>query len=144
MAEAPAAFKENLYKARRLTTPRFLIDENLSVALPRIAHERGFEATHVIHLGLGRWKDWSILEIARRDEWVLVTNNTIEFRSRYRAIKDHPGVIFLLPSVRREAQLALFAAAIDDVSMDSDLTNQALDIDFAGDATIAVRRYALP
>lgn len=127
-----------------MTAPRFLIDENLSVALPRIAHERGFEATHVVHMGLGRWKDWNILEIARRDSWVLVTNNAIEFRSRYRVITNHPGVIFLLPSVQRQAQLVLFAAAIDDVSIDLDLTNQALDIDFAGDAKIVVRRYALP
>jgi predicted nuclease of predicted toxin-antitoxin system len=127
-----------------LTAPRFLIDENLSVALPRIAHERGFEATHVIPLGLGRWKDWNILEIARRDGWVLVTNNTIEFRSRYRAITNHPGVIFLLPSVRRPAQIGLFAAAIDEVLINPDVTNQALDVDFAGDAEVTVRRYALP
>jgi predicted nuclease of predicted toxin-antitoxin system len=144
MAEAPAALEENLHEACRLTAPRFLIDENLSVALPRIAHKRGFEATHVVHLGLSRWRDWNILRIARRDNWVLVTNNTIEFRSRYRVITNHPGVIFLLPSVKRPAQLALFAAAIDDVSIDPDLTNQALDIDFAGDAKIVVRRYALP
>jgi hypothetical protein len=68
----------------------------------------------------------------------------IEFRSRYRTITNHPGVIFLLPSVQRQAQLVLFAAAIDDVSIDPDLTNQALDIDFAGDGKIIVRRYALP
>jgi len=144
VAETPAALKENLLKARRLTAPRFLIDENLSVALPRVAHERGFEATHVIHLGLGRWKDWNILEIARRDGWVLVTNNAVEFRSRYRAITNHPGVIFLLPSVLRQAQLELFAAAIDDVAIDPDLTNQALNVSFADGARIAVRRYALP
>ena len=73
-----------------------------------------------------------------------MTNNTIEFRSRYRVIANHPGVIFLLPSVQRQAQLILFGAAIDDVSMDPNLTNQALDVDFAGGAKIVVRRYALP
>ena len=144
MAETPAAFEQNLQKARRLTAPRFLIDENLSLGLPRIAHERGFAATHVIHLGLGRWKDWNLLEIVRRDGWVLVTNNTVEFRSRYQTIPKHPGVIFLLPSVKRQAQLALFAGAIDEVSINPDLANQALDIDFAGDAEVRVRRYALP
>jgi hypothetical protein len=30
-----------------LTPPRFLIDENLSVKLPELAHKRGFEASHV-------------------------------------------------------------------------------------------------
>lgn len=125
-------------------TARFLVDENLSVKLPPLAHERGFEATHVIHLGLGEWKDWSILEVVRRDRWVLVTNNAIEFRSRYRAITNHPGVIFLLPSVRRDRQLQLFAAALDEVTTGPDLTNQAIDVDFAANAKIVIRRYVLP
>jgi len=88
-----------------LTAPRFLVDENLSVKLPPLAHERGFEAAHVIHLGLREWKDWNILEVVKRDHWVLITNNAIEFRSRYRTITNHPGVVFLLPSVRRQRQL---------------------------------------
>jgi predicted nuclease of predicted toxin-antitoxin system len=125
-----------------LTVPRFLVDENLSVKLPEVAHRRGFEATHVVHLGLREWKDWSILEIVERDGWVLVTNNAIEFRSRYRAIKNHPGVIFLLPSVRREQQLILFEAALDDVTINPDLVNQALDVDVSEGTKIIVRRYA--
>ena len=48
-------------KARCLTALRFLIDENLSVKLPEFAHKRGFEASHVAHLGLREWKDWNIL-----------------------------------------------------------------------------------
>jgi predicted nuclease of predicted toxin-antitoxin system len=127
-----------------LTAPRFLVDENLSVKLPEVAHRRGFEATHVIHLGLGEWRDWNILEIVEKNGWVLVTNNAVEFRSRYRAIEIHPGVIFLLPSVRREQQLILFQAALDDIAIDADLTNQALDVDISEDAKIIVRRYALP
>jgi hypothetical protein len=127
-----------------LTVPRFLIDENLSVRLPQLAHGRGFEATHVIHLGLGAWKDWNILEVVKKDGWVLVTNNAIESRSRFGATEIHPGVIFLLPSVRRELQLQLFEAALDEIAIDPDLTNQALDIGLSNDATISVSRYALP
>jgi len=127
-----------------LTAPRFLIDENLSVRLPEAAHRRGFEATHVIHLGLREWKDWNILEVAGRNGWVLVTNNAVEFRSRYRTIKLHPGVIFLVPSVRRQLQLLLFEAALDDLVVNPDLINQALDIAFSEDGRIAVRRYSLP
>jgi predicted nuclease of predicted toxin-antitoxin system len=127
-----------------LTAPRFLVDENLSVKLPGVAHQRGFEAIHVVHLGLGEWKDWNILEVVEEHRWVLVTNNAIEFRSRYRAIKIHPGVIFLLPSVRREQQLMLFKAALDDIAINPDLTNQALDVDLAEGSKIVVRRYALP
>jgi predicted nuclease of predicted toxin-antitoxin system len=127
-----------------LTAPRFLIDENLSVKLPEAAHKRGFEATHVVHLGLGEWRDWSILEIVEQHGWVLVTNNAVEFRSRYRAVEVHPGVVFLLPSVRREQQLMLFEAALDEVTIAPDLTNQALDVDVSEDAKVIVRRYALP
>jgi predicted nuclease of predicted toxin-antitoxin system len=127
-----------------LTAPRFLVDENLSVRLPEVAHQRGFEATHVVHLGLGEWEDWNILEVVEEHGWVLVTNNAVEFRSRYRAIKIHPGAIFLLPSVRREQQLMLFEAALDDVAINPDMTNQALDVDLTGGSKIVVRRYALP
>jgi predicted nuclease of predicted toxin-antitoxin system len=123
-----------------LTAPRFLIDENLSVKLPEVAHKRGFEATHVIHLGLGEWRDWNILEIVESHGWVLVTNNAVEFRSRYRMIGIHPGVIFLLPSARRELQLLLFEAALDDVKVNPDLTNQALDIDLSENARVIIRR----
>jgi predicted nuclease of predicted toxin-antitoxin system len=124
--------------------PRFLVDENLSVKLPEVAHQRGFEATHVVHLGLGEWQDWNIREVVEEHGWVLVTNNAVEFRSRYRAIKIHPGVMFLLPSVRREQQLMLFKAALDDIAINPDLTNQALDVDLAEGSKIVVRRYALP
>jgi predicted nuclease of predicted toxin-antitoxin system len=127
-----------------LRAPRFLVDENLSVSLPGVAHRRGFEATHVVHLGLGEWQDWNILQIIDRDGWVLVTNNAVEFRSRYRIVELHPGVIFLLPSVPREQQMSLFEAALDDVAINPDLINQALDVGFSKDGRIAIRRYALP
>jgi Domain of unknown function (DUF5615) len=127
-----------------LTAPRFLIDENLSVKLPEVAHQRGFEAIHVVHLGLGEWKDWNILEVVGKHDWVLVTNNAVEFRSRYRAITLHLGVIFLLPSIRREQPLMLFEAAMDDVVINPDLTNQVLDVGLSAGSKIVVRRYALP
>jgi predicted nuclease of predicted toxin-antitoxin system len=124
--------------------PRFLVDENLSVKLPEVAHQRGFEATHVVHLGLREWKDWNILDVVEKQGWVMVTNNAVEFRSRYRAITIHPGVIFLLPSVRREQQRILFEAALDDIAINPDLTNQAVDVDLIAGSRIVVRRYRLP
>ena len=128
-----------------MTALRFLVDENLSVKLPEVAHKRDFEATHVIHLGLSGWDDWNILEIVEKAGWVLVSNNAVEFRSRYRGIEVHPGVVFLLPSVRREQQIMLFEAALDDIAINPDMTNQALDVCFSEDARkILVRRYALP
>ena len=109
-----------------MTAPRFLIDENLSPALVEPARERGFEAMHVNHLGLRTETDWDLLKVIAEQDWVLVTNNAIEFRGRYGDIELHPGVVFLLPAVRRAEQLRLFAAALDHVSSDSDMVNRAL------------------
>lgn len=108
--------------------PRFLVDENLSPLLVGPARERGFEAMHVNHLGMRTEADWDLLSIVAAQDWVLVTNNAIEFRGRYRKIEQHPGVVFLLPAVRRAAQLRLFAAALDHVLEHSDLVNTALDV----------------
>ena len=55
-----------------MTAPRFLVDENLSVKLPEAAHQRGFEATHVVHLGLTSGQDWDILDVIDKHEWILV------------------------------------------------------------------------
>jgi hypothetical protein len=39
------------------------------------------------------------LKVIAEQDWVLVTNNAIEFRGRYREIELHPGVVFLVPVV---------------------------------------------
>ena len=93
-----------------MTAPRLLIDENLSPALVQPARARGFEAMHVNHLGLRTETDWDLLKFITEQDWVLVTNNAIEFRGRYGTIELHPGVIFLLPAVRRPGPAARAAA----------------------------------
>ena len=130
--------------AARVTAPHFLIDENLSPALVRPAHERGFEAMHVNHLGLRTETDWDLLKVIAEQDWVLVTNNAIEFRGRYREIELHPGVVFLLPAVRRPDQVRLFEAALDHVQTDADMVNCALDVTFDPVRRPVVTRYLLP
>ncbi len=88
-----------------MTAPRFLIDENLSPALVEPARRRRFEAMHVNHLGLRTETDWDLLKVIAEQDWVLVPNNAIEFRGRFREVELHPSVIFLLPTVRRMEQL---------------------------------------
>lgn len=122
---------------------RFLVDENLSVALPRIAHELGFEATHVNHIGLREWQDWNLLDVILRDHWVLVTGNAVEFRLRYSKLQTHPGVVFILGSLARLAQVAMFRATLIDVTMNGELTDQALDVRLLANNPITVRRYRL-
>ena len=55
----------------------------------------------VNYLGLRTNTDWDLLNVIAEQDWVLVTNNVIEFRGRYSEIALHPGVVFLLPAVRR-------------------------------------------
>jgi predicted nuclease of predicted toxin-antitoxin system len=127
-----------------LTAPRFLIDENLLPALVEPARGRGFEAMHVNHLGLRTETDWDLLKVIAEQDWVLVTNNAIEFRGRYREIELHPGVVFLLPAVRRPEQVQLFEAALDRIQSHPDMINRALDVSFDADRTPVVEVYDIP
>ena len=127
-----------------MTAPRFLIDENLSPALVEPARERGFEAMHVNHLGLRTETDWDLLKIIAEQDWVLVTNNAIEFRGRFGSVEVHPGVIFLLPAVRRPKQVQLFEAALNFAQTLPDMINRALDVAFDPNGNATTTLYDLP
>ena len=99
---------------------------------------------HVNHLGLRTEADWDLLRVVAAQDWVLVTNNAIEFRGRYREIELHPGVVFLLPAVRRVDQVRLFEAALDHVREHPDLVNMALDVAFDGEGKPILAEYELP
>ena len=99
---------------------------------------------HVNHLGLRTETDWDLLKVIAKQDWVLVTNNAIEFRGRYREIEVHPGVVFLLPAVRRTEQVQLFEAALDRIQSHPDMINRALDVSFDADRTPAVEVYDIP
>jgi hypothetical protein len=43
--------------------------------------------------------DWHFLKVNAEQDWILVTDNAIEFRGRYLEIKLYPGVVFVLPAV---------------------------------------------
>ena len=75
---------------------------------------------------------------------MLVTNNAIEFRGRYRDIALHPGVIFLLPAACRAEQLRLLEAALHHVSTDRDMVNRALEVAFDPNRAAVVTAYDLP
>lgn len=72
-----------------------------------------------------------------------MTNNAVEFRGRYRKVEIHPGVVFVVPNVRRAAQIELFEAALDEVQRDPELINTAIDVDYDG-LDIITRRHPLP
>ena len=130
---------------------RFLVDECLSTVLPQVAHQLGFDCTHINHLGLVSIKDWDLIDTIIDGNWTLVTNNAIEWRGRYRSsttLLIHPGVVFVIPNVRRLEQQRLFAAALSWVAGQQDagntLVGKALDVtrDPAGQPVIG--SYDLP
>lgn len=143
MAPRRADLDAPLHQDQGLRLPKLLVDENLSVELPKIAHARGFECAHVVHHGQHQWKDWNLMDMVGDEDWVLVTNNAVEFRGRYRKLGLHPGVVFIVPNVRRPQQIELFDAALEDIERDPDLVNVGLDVAYSDDA-IVVSRYPLP
>jgi hypothetical protein len=84
-----------------------------------------------------------ILRVIGKEDWVLVTNNAIEFRLRYQRLQVHPGVIFLLPAVPRAQQIELFSVALDAIEHSLDIVNTALDVCYFEDQ-VQVTRYRLP
>jgi predicted nuclease of predicted toxin-antitoxin system len=126
-----------------MSTLRFLVDENLSILLPEAAHARGYEAVHVNHYGLHQSKDWDILKVIEEQDWILVTNNVLEFRGRFRRLELHPGVVFLLPNVPRVKQIELFNAALDVIADYPEMVNIAVDVAYE-DGDIRIDRYVLP
>ena len=118
---------------------KFLVDECLSPGLVALARKRGHgESTHVTWLGLRSSKDWAIVRRAIDDGYVLVTNNTTDFRSLLRREKVHAGLVGLnvAPGLR------LFALALDRLG-DSEPMNELLEITLMENKSIRIERYDL-
>lgn len=124
---------------------KFLIDECLSPVLVETAHAYGFHAMAVRDLGLQGAKDHQLLTLVIADDWVLVTNNTIEFRERYRTHAPlHSGVVFLdNVSTGRVSQVLAFEAAVEDIRSRPDIVNTEISA-FYSAAGVRVTRSPLP
>jgi hypothetical protein len=134
-----------------LPLPRLLVDECLSTTLPQVAHQLGFDCSHINHLGLVSTKDWDLVDTIVDGNWTLVTNNAIEWRGRYRSsttLLIHPGVVFVIPNMRRLEQQRLFAVALSWVRGQRDpgnaLVGRALDVTVDRAGHPVLRSYDLP
>jgi hypothetical protein len=58
---------------------------------------------------------------------ILVTNNATDFRALYEREEVHPGLVILIPSVRRYQQVRLFQTALDRLLQLPDLVNKVLE-----------------
>lgn len=91
---------------------RILVDECLSTHLVAAAHDAGFEAYHVAHRGWSGKADAQILEHLIDRDLVLVTNNRDDFLDLVEGAELHPGLIVIVPNVRRADQIRLFRHAL--------------------------------
>ncbi|MDE0035431.1 MAG: DUF5615 family PIN-like protein [Deltaproteobacteria bacterium] len=125
---------------------KFLIDECLSPELAMDARSRGFfESVHVTWLGLGSKADWAIVQRAIEDGYVLVTNNTTDFKRLVGREAIHPGLVCL--NVAHEVmglavQKRLFSLALDHLAQD-DPIDEVLEITMTRDRSVRVNRSTL-
>jgi hypothetical protein len=96
------------------------------------------------NLGLLNTQDWELLGVVERDDWTLVTNNTGEFRRRYRRhVALHAGIVFLHGVAGLTAQMDAFEAALDDIRLYSDLTNTEVLVEYLRPGQYQVSRFDL-
>lgn len=97
---------------------KFLIDECLHTSLVEIAHERGFEAHHVVYYGLQGAKDHELMRHVREEDFVFVTNNELHFRKLFGREPLHAGLVIIVPSVSPEIQRQLFKSVLEEIAGD--------------------------
>ena len=125
---------------------KFLIDECLSPELATDARRRGFlESVHVTWLGLGSRTDWVIVQRAVEDGYVLVTNDTADFKRLLEREVIHPGLVCL--DVAHEVmglavQKRLFDLALDHLAQNEPV-NEVLEITMTRDRRVRVNQRAL-
>lgn len=128
-----------------MSRPRFLIDENLSIELPAVAHAAGFECQHVNDIGLRTKGDPILMRRIIDENWTLVTNNWREFMARYKARAPvHAGLVLLVAANGLTEQQLAFKLVIHVVDRQCiDLTNLAVLVERDGD-DIGLRQIPWP
>jgi predicted nuclease of predicted toxin-antitoxin system len=117
----------------------FLIDECLSPLLAAAAQSHGHLGLHVNWVKLAGKTDRVISAHAISEDWIVVTNNGIDYRALYRAMEVHPGLIIILPSADREDQVRLFKAVLELIAGEQDMINKLIEIN--SDAEIIVSDF---
>lgn len=95
----------------------------------------GYAAFHVAHRGWSALPDPDVLRRTLDEDLTLVTNNWIDFRPMLERLEIHPGAVVILPNVRRERQMELFAAALAAIHEHDpplDMINTVLQVDADG------------
>lgn len=120
---------------------RLLIDECLHTSLVEVANEAGFEAHHVVRLGLQGSPDHQLMRRIQTDGFVFVTNNAPDFLKLYTKELLHPGLIIILPNASPALQRKLFKAALAEAIRIEPL-NEVIQVALTGNlVTVEVYRW---
>jgi len=95
------------------------VDACLTPTLEGVGHERGYEATSNRRRGLLAAPDSELFPIVVAEDWVLVTNNEVDFRKLAVAYGLHPGLV-ILPQGRADQQRSWLGLVIDFIEARSE------------------------
>jgi hypothetical protein len=134
---------------------KILIDENLSPSLESMAHERGFQCSHVNHLGMTGHKDWELKTTILEGDWTFITNNSIDFRGpvdkpgssgKYAEVGLHAGLVCIdAPGgLSLAVQRQLFELILNDFVRNGDLINQVLEVVLDRSGEVVLIRRKMP
>lgn len=83
--------------------PRFLLDENVDLAVAPGLRDRGIDAVHLRELGMTGATDDTVLEVAARESRIVVTRDLKDFARLgtmpSSTAADPPGVLLVTPSI---------------------------------------------
>jgi predicted nuclease of predicted toxin-antitoxin system len=91
---------------------KFLLDECMHTSLVEVAHEFGFVAHHVSHMGMAGLKDWQVMDRVIREEFTFVTNNRTDFVALFARLDLHSGLVVIVPNVAPARQRIMLRAAL--------------------------------
>jgi predicted nuclease of predicted toxin-antitoxin system len=116
------------------------IDECLSPQLAARVNSGGkYAAVHPRDMTRLREPDHLVLQRCLKEDRTIVTANAVDFRKLVGKEALHPGLI-ILPSVSREASLALLEAAIEFLETCGEpaqiMVNHVLEVSEAGGCTL--------
>ena len=132
--------------------PSFLIDEDLSPELVKLAKTRGFQAFSVNHNKKLRGRGDSVVaRAALANNRILVTRNALHFERIYQKQTVHPGLIIFATEHGKlnkvEYQLAMFDSAIDAIVEDGEPVQEAMYVratQLTKGVQIKIDRFYLP
>ncbi|MFD7074466.1 DUF5615 family PIN-like protein [Nocardioides sp. NPDC059952] len=120
---------------------RLLLDENLSEKLIPLLITAGHDVTHVRHLGLAGTLDPDVLELAVRDERILVSADTDFGTLLARSHATSPSFVLIRRLVGRRVQ-EIASVIIDNLGdVEEDLLAGAIVV--IGDETMRIKRLPI-